>query len=65
MGGGTYARMFPNAIASGFGLPTQKKPCPHGHGGGHQPDECVSLTNLKNGIAIYAKTLMDLDKLLD
>ncbi len=65
MGGGTYARMFPNAIASGFGLPKQKKPCPHGHGGGHQPDECVSLTNLKNGIAIYAKTLMDLDKLLD
>ena len=35
------------------------------HGGGHQPDECVSLTNLKNGIAIYSKTLMDLDKLLD
>lgn len=65
MGGGTYARMFPNAIASGFGLPMQKKPCPPGHGGGHQPDECVSLTNLKNGIAIYAKTLMDLDVLLD
>lgn len=65
MGGGTYARMFPHAIASGFGLPKQKKPCPPGHGGGHQPDECVSLTNLKNGIAIYVKTLMDLDKLLD
>lgn len=65
MGGGTYARMFPHAIAAGFGLPKQKKPCPPGHGGGHQPDECVSLTNLKNGIGIYAMTLMDLDRLMD
>lgn len=65
MGGGTYARMFPHAVAAGFGLAKQKKPCPPGHGGGHQPDECVSLTNLKNGVAIYAKTLMELDKLLD
>lgn len=65
MGGGTYARMFPQAVAAGFGLPKQKKPCPPGHGGGHQPDECVSLTNLKNGIAIYVKTLEALDAMLD
>ncbi|MBQ9263625.1 MAG: Sapep family Mn(2+)-dependent dipeptidase [Clostridia bacterium] len=63
MAGGTYARMFPRAVAAGFGLQGQKKPCPAGHGGGHQPDECVSLTNLENGIAIYAETLQDIDAL--
>lgn len=63
MNGGTYAKMFPCAVSAGFGLRDQKKPCPKGHGGGHQPDECVSVTNLQNGIEIYVKTLMDLDRL--
>ena len=52
------------AVAAGFGLQGQKKPCPPGHGGGHQPDECVSLVNLENGIALYAKTLEDIDGLV-
>lgn len=64
MGGGTYARKLPNAIAFGPGIRGQKKPCPPGHGGGHQPDECVKVENLLNGTEIYIRSLMCLDEIL-
>lgn len=64
MGGGTYARRLPNAIAFGPGIRGQKKPCPPGHGGGHQPDECVKVENLLNGTEIYIRSLLRLDEIL-
>lgn len=64
MGGGTYARKLPNAVAFGPGIRGQKKPGPEGHGGGHQPDECVKLEVLENALSIYIKALQKIDELL-
>ena len=64
MGGGTYARKLPNAVAFGPGIRGQKKPCPPGRGGGHQPDECVKIENLTNAMVIYIEALKRLDVLL-
>lgn len=64
MGGGTYARKLPNAVAFGPGIRGQKKPGPDGHGGGHQPDECVQLKVLENAFHIYVNSLIAVDKLL-
>lgn len=64
MGGGTYARKLPNAVAFGPGIRGQKKPGPDGHGGGHQPDECVQLKVLEQAFRIYVDSLMAVDRLL-
>ena len=61
MGGGTYARKLPNAVAFGPGIRGQKKPC---RGGGHQPDECVKIENLTNAMVIYIEALKRLDVLI-
>lgn len=61
MGGGTYARKLPNAVGFGPGIRGQEKPGPAGHGGGHQPDECVWLEGLENAFRIYVKALQKLD----
>ena len=63
MGGGTYARKLPNAVALGPGIRGQKKPFPPGHGGG-QPDECVKIENLTNAMEIYIEALKRLDVLI-
>ncbi len=63
MGGGTYARKLPNAVAFGPGIRGQKKPGPEGHGGGHQPDECVKLEVLENAFHIYVQAIMAVDTL--
>lgn len=64
MGGGTYARKLPNAVAFGPGIRGQKKPCPPGHGGGHQPDECVKIENLTNAMEIYIESILRLDEII-
>lgn len=64
MGGGTYARKLPKAVAFGPGIRGQKKPEPEGHGGGHQPDECVKLEILENALAIYIEALQKIDELI-
>jgi len=64
MGGGTYARKLPNAVAFGPGIRGQKKPGPEGHGGGHQPDECVKLEVLENAFDIYIQALLAIDRLI-
>ena len=64
MGGGTYARKLPNAVAFGPGIRRQKKPCSPGHGGGHQPDECVKIENLTNAMEIYIEALQYLDTII-
>lgn len=63
MGGGTYARKVPNTVAYGPAIPGQVRPCPEGHGRGHQPDECVRLQYMYNAIEIYARALAGLDAL--
>lgn len=64
MGGGTYARRLPNAVAYGPGIQGQPKPGPEGHGGGHQPDEGVWLKSLEDAIHIYIQAISELDQKL-
>lgn len=65
MAGGTYARRIPNAVAYGFGSPGDEPvPFPEGQGGGHQPNEAVSLKGLLKGIEIYILALQGLDQIL-
>ncbi len=45
--GGTYARHLKNAFSVGTSLPGYKTPALRvGHGGEHQPDECISIDGL-------------------
>lgn len=64
MGGGTYARRLPNAVAFGPGIQGQKKPGLKGHGEGHQPDECVQLKTLEDAFYIYVQALQEIDQLV-
>lgn len=61
MGGGTYARHVPNAVGFGPGLPDQPNPFPAGRGQGHQPDECIPLKQLLDGMKAYIFALKALD----
>lgn len=67
MGGGTYARKLPNAVAFGPGLPTELSPLalPAGHGGCHSPDEAQSIPNLLLALKIYVLSLVSLDEALE
>lgn len=65
MGGGTYARHLPNAVGYGPNIRGMKKPCPQGHGGGHQPDECAKLSILRESIMIYAQAIMAIDEWME
>lgn len=64
MGGGTYARKLPNAVAYGPGILDQKKPGWPDHGKGHQPDECVCIENMMKAAEIYIEALIALDGLV-
>lgn len=63
MGGGTYARKLPNAVAYGPDIAEKERPDGPDRGGAHQPDECVNIQMLLNGIKIYILALMELDQL--
>ena len=65
--GGTYARMLRNAYAVGIEVPFTARPedYPAGHGLVHQPDECVSIEALLNGVEMLAMMLLALDKTLE
>ena len=67
MGGGTYARKLPNALA--FGLGGMDKPRTDlfapGHGDAHQPDEGLYLPNFKRALLIFAMALLEADRVLD
>lgn len=64
MGGGTYARKIPNAVAFGpgqqreFGIPG----LPEGHGNCHCADEAEAVENLKNAVKIYVQALVNVDR---
>jgi succinyl-diaminopimelate desuccinylase len=59
MGGGTYARRLPLALA--FGHLQREKARPGG--GGHQADECVSIAGLEDMIRVYLRALQKIDYL--
>lgn len=56
MGGGTYARATPNAVAYGAGFPNSSD------GPAHEPDERIAISTILNAAKIYAHALYDLAK---
>ncbi|GGG64217.1 Sapep family Mn(2+)-dependent dipeptidase [Paenibacillus radicis (ex Gao et al. 2016)] len=64
MGGGTYARKIPNAVAFGPGLPADISVLgmPAGHGQIHGPDEAQSIPNLLTALKIYVMALIALNE---
>ncbi len=64
MGGGTYARKIPRAVA--YGPTTRKIDATDElkYGEGHQPNEGMKVSDMTTGIRIYVNALLRLDKLL-
>lgn len=63
--GGTYAKYLPCAVETGPQLwKTIPFHMPAGHGGAHQPDECVSVDGLLEAIELTAEMLLECDKVL-
>lgn len=58
MGGGTYARSFPNFVAFGAEFPLKKRPAWVGNV--HQADEGYEIEQLVLATAIYAQAIHDL-----
>ncbi len=61
--GGTYARKLPCASEIGttliWGVP---KNTPDGHGGAHQPDECIHIEGFLKAIELTALMILECDK---
>ena len=63
--GGTYARYLPRAAEVGTTLCWDRpKGRPRGHGGAHQPDECISIDGLLGATECIALMLLKADELL-
>lgn len=64
MGGGTYARKIPNAVAFGPGMFVDYSSIGllDGHGACHSSDEAQSIDNLLQAIKIYTISLLRLSK---
>jgi len=56
MGGGTYARATPNAVAYGAGFPWSTD------GPAHEPDERIAVATILNAAKIYAHAFYELAK---
>ena len=65
-GGGNYARVVPNGISFGPGIPGSPRPegLPVAHGGAHSPDESLHIESWITGMKIYAKSVYRLDEVL-
>ena len=64
MGGGTYSRVFPDAISFGPGLgKAGQRPdfLPEGHGGAHGPDEALCIEDWLKSFRIYVLSVLKLD----
>ncbi len=63
--GGTYAKYLPCAIETGPQL-WKRIPfyMPAGHGGVHQPDECLSVDGFLESIELTTEMLLECDKVL-
>ena len=55
IGGGTYARSLPHAVAFGQVFPNEEDLA-------HQANEYISISNMVTSCAIYAQALVDLTK---
>lgn len=62
IGGGTYARKFPNFVAYGPELPNRVHPEGLFIGGPHQKDEAVNVDDLLMSVAIYTAAIEKLAK---
>ncbi len=62
IGGGTYARKLPMAVAYGHLVRSRPRPGGAGKGGGHQVDECVSIQSLEDLMRVYLRALLRLDQ---
>lgn len=60
--GGTYRQYLKNAVETGTSLWGPKRFMPAGHGGVHQPDECISVEGLLNAIELTTLMLFECDK---
>lgn len=63
IGGGTYARHFPNAVAFGPHFEEMPNPAGEGKGGEHMPDECTSIDYAMKAVKIYIFALLNLNEL--
>ncbi len=65
--GGTYTCATPNSFAAGPAVHGREQQLfkQEGHGGAHQPDECMEIEVLLNGIRIYILALLAIDEWLD
>lgn len=61
--GGTYAKYLPLAVETGttliWGAPSGMK---EGHGGAHQPDECINIEGFLKALELTTLMLIELDK---
>ncbi len=63
IGGGTYARNFPNAVAFGPEFAEMKNPAGEGKGGVHMADECNDIELMMKAVKIYIYALLNLNEL--
>lgn len=62
-GGGTYARKLKNAYSVGTSVPLgEENGLPAGHGGAHQPDECISVKGMFMGAEIVFEMVIEASK---
>jgi succinyl-diaminopimelate desuccinylase len=60
MGGGTYARIFPNTVAFGAELPGETDLLGPGRGGAHQQDEYWRYDEMITSVKVFVKALENL-----
>lgn len=60
MGGGTYARAFPNTVAFGAALYEVETALGPGRGGAHERDECVHIAEFNQSVAVFIRALLNL-----
>jgi len=65
MGGGTYSRYLKNSVSFGPESHMTSLDLPAGHGGAHQPDECMNIAFFMNALKIYILSIIEVDKLLN
>lgn len=60
MGGGTYARAFPDTVAFGAAFSETETALGEGRGGAHERDECVKIEELNKAVEIFIRALLNL-----
>lgn len=64
MKGATYCRVIPNAIPFGPQFSVDRPGFAPGHGGVHQPDEAMPISELLDAVRIYVAALYEIDGML-